>query len=51
MNIVDRFIKYARIDTQSDENSTQTPSTQSNSTLQRGGEGSIGDGANRCEPR
>lgn len=28
MNIVDRFIKYARIDTQSDENSTQTPSTQ-----------------------
>ncbi len=27
MNIVDRFIKYARIDTQSDENSTQTPST------------------------
>lgn len=28
MDIVDRFIKYARIDTQSDENSTQTPSTQ-----------------------
>ncbi len=28
MNVVDRFIKYARIDTQSDENSTQTPSTQ-----------------------
>lgn len=28
MQIVDRFIKYARIDTQSDENSTQTPSTQ-----------------------
>lgn len=27
MTIVDRFIKYARIDTQSDENSTQTPST------------------------
>ncbi len=27
MDIVDRFIKYARIDTQSDENSTQTPST------------------------
>lgn len=27
MNIVDRFIKYARIDTQSDENSSQTPST------------------------
>ena len=28
MTIVDRFIKYARIDTQSDENNTQTPSTQ-----------------------
>lgn len=28
MDIVDRFIKYARMDTQSDENSTQTPSTQ-----------------------
>lgn len=28
MNIVDRFIKYARIDTQSDENNSQTPSTQ-----------------------
>ena len=28
MTIVDRFIKYARIDTQSDENSTQAPSTQ-----------------------
>ena len=28
MIIVDRFIKYARIDTQSDENSSQTPSTQ-----------------------
>lgn len=28
MDIVDRFIKYARIDTQSDEQSTQTPSTQ-----------------------
>jgi len=28
MQIADRFIKYARIDTQSDENSTQTPSTQ-----------------------
>lgn len=28
MDIVDRFIKYARIDTQSDENNTQTPSTQ-----------------------
>lgn len=28
MDIVDRFLKYARIDTQSDENNTQTPSTQ-----------------------
>ena len=28
MDIVDRFIKYARIDTQSDENNRQTPSTQ-----------------------
>ncbi len=28
MHITDRFIKYARIDTQSDENSPQTPSTQ-----------------------
>ncbi len=28
MDIVTRFIKYARIDTQSDENNTQTPSTQ-----------------------
>ena len=28
MDIVDRFVKYARIDTQSDENSTRTPSTQ-----------------------
>lgn len=27
MDIVDRFIKYARIDTRSDENSTQIPST------------------------
>ncbi|MDD2226478.1 MAG: peptidase T [Dysgonamonadaceae bacterium] len=27
MNVVDRFIKYAKIDTQSDENSDQTPST------------------------
>ena len=27
MDIVERFIKYARIDTQSDENNTQTPST------------------------
>lgn len=28
MNVVDRFIKYAKIDTQSDENNAQTPSTQ-----------------------
>ena len=28
MTIVDRLIKYARIDTQSDENNLQTPSTQ-----------------------
>lgn len=28
MDIVDRFMKYARIDTQSDEQSTQMPSTQ-----------------------
>ena len=28
MNIVERFIKYVKIDTQSDENSSQTPSTQ-----------------------
>lgn len=28
MDIVDRFIKYARIDTRSDENNTRTPSTQ-----------------------
>lgn len=28
MDIVDRFVKYARIDSQSDENSTRTPSTQ-----------------------
>jgi tripeptide aminopeptidase len=27
INVVDRFIKYAKIDTQSDENSDQTPST------------------------
>ncbi len=27
MNLIERFIKYAKIDTQSDENSTQTPST------------------------
>ncbi len=28
MNIVDRFFKYVKIDTQSDENNSQTPSTQ-----------------------
>lgn len=28
MNIVERFVKYAKIDTQSDENNPQTPSTQ-----------------------
>ncbi len=28
MNVVDRFIKYVKIDTQSDENNSQTPSTQ-----------------------
>ncbi len=28
MNIVERFIKYVKIDTQSDDNCTQTPSTQ-----------------------
>lgn len=28
MNLVDRFIKYAKIDTQSDENCANTPSTQ-----------------------
>ncbi len=28
MNIVDRFIKYVKIDTQSDENNSLTPSTQ-----------------------
>ena len=28
MNIVDRFIKYAKIDTQSDENNSETPSTK-----------------------
>lgn len=28
MNIVDRFIKYAKIDTESDENNAGTPSTQ-----------------------
>ncbi|OPZ30222.1 MAG: Peptidase T [Bacteroidetes bacterium ADurb.BinA174] len=28
MNIVERFIKYVKIDTQSDENNSQTPSTQ-----------------------
>lgn len=35
MDIVDRFIKYARIDTQSDENSSQTPSTQKQFNLAR----------------
>ena len=33
MNIVDRFIKYARIDTQADPNSTTTPSTQKQFSL------------------
>ncbi len=28
MNIVDRFFKYVKIDTQSDENNTETPSTK-----------------------
>jgi tripeptide aminopeptidase len=27
MNLIDRFISYVKIDTQSDENSDQTPST------------------------
>lgn len=35
MNIVERFIKYAKIDTQSDENNTQTPSTQKQFDLAR----------------
>lgn len=35
MNIVDRFIKYAKIDTQSDENNSQTPSTQKQFDLAR----------------
>ena len=35
MIIVDRFIKYARIDTQSDENNSQTPSTQKQFNLAR----------------
>lgn len=35
MNIVDRFIKYVKIDTQSDENNSQTPSTQKQFDLAR----------------
>ena len=35
MNIVDRFIKYAKIDTESDENSNQTPSTKKQFDLAR----------------
>lgn len=35
MNIVERFIKYAKIDTQSDENNNQTPSTQKQFDLAR----------------
>src|SRR5690554_3000882 len=35
MNIVDRFIKYAKIDTQSDENNSETPSTQKQFDLAR----------------
>lgn len=35
MNIVDRFIKYVKIDTQSDENNSQTPSTQKQFNLAR----------------
>ena len=35
MNIVDRFIKYAKIDTQSDENSNETPSTKKQFDLAR----------------
>ena len=35
MNIVNRFIKYAKIDTQSDENNSQTPSTQKQFDLAR----------------
>ena len=35
MNIVDRFIRYAKIDTQSDENSKETPSTKKQFDLAR----------------
>lgn len=35
MDIVDRFIKYAKIDTQSDENSSETPSTKKQFDLAR----------------
>ncbi|HHV84763.1 MAG TPA: peptidase T [Petrimonas sp.] len=35
MNVVERFIKYAKIDTQSDENNSQTPSTQKQFNLAR----------------
>ena len=35
MNIVDRFIRYAKIDTQSDENSNETPSTKKQFDLAR----------------
>lgn len=35
MNIVDRFFKYVKIDTQSDENNTETPSTQKQFDLAR----------------
>ena len=35
MNIVDRFIRYAKIDTQSDENNSETPSTKKQFDLAR----------------
>lgn len=35
MNIVDRFIRYVKIDTQSDENSNETPSTKKQFDLAR----------------
>ena len=35
MNIVDRFIKYAKIDTQSDESNSETPSTKKQFDLAR----------------
>ena len=35
MNIVDRFIKYAKIDTESDENNSETPSTKKQFDLAR----------------